>query len=281
MYYGILAAAVLMFGLQFFCNDKYQSDEGSDPVSAVRLIFGSSLAGALVLFALSGFSVSLTPFTLIMSVATAADFMVMIYCSTLALGKTSLSVYSMFSQIGGMAIPFVAGIAFYGEEMTLGKGICIILVLGAVLATVRGSCGGGLIYCFGIFAFNGLLGILSKIYEESQHSKASVLDYSVWTALIAAVISGVILLFMKGGTSRINRRSALLIGGYGALNKVGNYLLLVSLARLPASVQYPMVTGGVIITSTLLSYFTPKKPGVREYLSLLLALLGIAALVLV
>ena len=282
MYYGILAAAVLMFGLQFFCNDKYQMTGGTSARSAINLIFGGSLVGAAVLFALSGFSVTLTSYTLIMSLITAVDFMVMIYCSTMALGKTSLSVYSLFSQLGGMILPFIAGIMAYGEPMTVGKGICIAAVFASVILTVkRGESKGGIVYCFIIFIFNGVLGILSKIYEEAEYTKAPVLDYSVWTAAIAAIIAGVILLFMKKDGSGFNAKATLWMGGYGMLNKVGNFLLLVSLAHLPASVQYPMVTGGVIVVSTLLSYFTPKKPGSREYLSLILALIGIAALVMI
>ena len=282
MYYGILSAAVLMFGLQFFCNDKYQEINGSTRRSAVSLIFVSSLVGALVLFALSGFTVQITAYTLLMAAVTAVDFVVMIYCSTMALGKTSLSVYSMFSQLGGMILPFIAGIMVYGEPMTYGKAICIAAVFVAVLLTVQGGDKkGGLMYCFGIFIFNGVLGILSKMYEESEYAKASVLDYSVWTALIAAVLAGAVLLFMKKDGPTFNLKATLYMGGYGVLNKVGNYLLLVSLAHLHASVQYPMVTGGVIVVSTLLSYFTSKKPGLREYASLILSLIGIAALVLV
>ena len=70
------------------------------------------------------------------------------------------------------------------------------------------------------------------------------------------------------------------MAGYGVLNKVGNFLLLISLAHIDASVQYPMVTGGVMIVSTLLSYFTPKKPGRREYAALALSLVGIMMLVI-
>ena len=281
MYYGILFAAVVMFGLQFFCNDKYQEIRGTSRRSAVELIFGSSLAGAVILFAIAGCNIALTPFTLLMSGVTAFIFIVMIYCSTMALGKTSLSVYSLFSQLGGMLLPFVAGILIYGEPMTAGKGICIAAVLVSVLLTIRpGEGKGGIGYCFVIFLFNGLLGIISKMYEEAEYAKASVLDYSVWTAFIATVVTGAALLLMKKEKA-FGVKPALLVGGYGALNKVGNYLLLVALTHLPASVQYPMVTGGVIVVSTLLSYFTPKKPSVKDYLSLVFALVGIMALVLI
>ena len=71
------------------------------------------------------------------------------------------------------------------------------------------------------------------------------------------------------------------MAGNGVLNRVANYLLLLSLAFLPASVQYPMITGGVMIVSTLLSYFTPNKPKLKEWLSVALSFAGIMIMVLV
>jgi len=62
---------------------------------------------------------------------------------------------------------------------------------------------------------------------------------------------------------------------------VANYLLLLSLAQLPASVQYPMVTGGVMIVSTVIALFTHKKPGKRELFSVLFAFAGILAVTLI
>ena len=68
------------------------------------------------------------------------------------------------------------------------------------------------------------------------------------------------------------------MAGNGVLNRVANYLLLLSLAFLPASVQYPMITGGVMIVSTLICFFGKNKPTKKELLSLLFAFAGMLAL---
>ena len=70
------------------------------------------------------------------------------------------------------------------------------------------------------------------------------------------------------------------MGAYGLFCAVGNYLLLLALRTLPATAQYPFVTGGVMILSTVYSCFSSQKPGKRELIAVLLALLGIAALLL-
>ena len=183
-----------------------------------------------------------------------------------------------------MALPFAAGLVFFGEAMTLGKGICLVAVFAAMLLTVEkggSSSSGGGIYCIGIFIFNGMSGVLSKTYEASSYSKTPVSDYSVWSALMTVALALIVLFFLREkDKKKIPAPAFGWMAGYGALNKVANFLLLVSLAHIDASVQYPMVTGGVMVVSTLLSYFTPKKPGRREYIALALSLVGIFMLVI-
>jgi len=45
-----------------------------------------------------------------------------------------------------------------------------------------------------------------------------------------------------------------------------------------ASVQYPMVTGGVMIVSTVISCFGKNKPSVKELASVGLAFIGMLTL---
>lgn len=50
---------------------------------------------------------------------------VKIICSLKAPEKVNLSIYSFFTMLGGMMLPFFAGIAFYNESMTVAKAICV------------------------------------------------------------------------------------------------------------------------------------------------------------
>ncbi len=67
----------------------------------------------------------------------------------------------------------------------------------------------------------------------------------------------------------------------GTGNKVANFLLVIALSHVDASVQYPMVTSGVMIISTLLCFFGPKKPSRRELLSVFVGFAGMLALFLI
>ena len=67
--------------------------------------------------------------------------------------------------------------------------------------------------------------------------------------------------------------------GNGVLNKVANFLGLLALTTLPATVQSPFTTGGIIIISTMIAVLMHQKPSRRELLSVGLAFVGMVILV--
>lgn len=278
----MVMAAVVMFGLQFFCNQQYERECKSGLSASMMFIFGGAVAGLVVLLAVNGFKWEFTPFTVLMASLAALDGMAFSFCSLKALGKINLSLYSLFSMLGGMVLPFCLGVFFFDEQFTFGKAICLVAVIAALFLSVeKGEGKGGTVYYIGVFVFNGLSGVISKFFQASELPKTSEAAYSVWTAVMTALISGVILIFvLKKSPLKLNAKALISMAGNGILNRVANFLLLLSLAYLPASVQYPMITGGVMIVSTLLGYFTPNKPKMREWISLALSFAGIMALVL-
>lgn len=281
MHYVLVTLAVMMFGVQFFCSQQYEREAGSNMAASTFLIFGSNILGAIVLFIGNGFRLSCTFFTFVLALITAVNMLLSSICSQKALGQISLALYSLFCMLGGMVLPFVVGIIFYEEELTVGKILCLLFVLAALLMTLerkekgRKKIRSGIPFYIGIFVSNGLAGVLSKIYQSSEYAKADEISYSIWSGLLAAMLAGAIWFSLKEKRVSVSLRSILSMAGSGVLNKVANLLLLFSLAHLSASVQYPMVTGGVIIVSTVFSYFTPKKPVWRDWVACALAFIAI------
>jgi len=281
MYYGIIMIAVLMFSMQFLFNQRFQQEYGSGLKPLLVFFLGYNVSGLLVLLIINGFRVEFTWFTLMMAVLYAINSLTLSYCSFKAFEKVNLSVYSLFSQLGGMMLPFFAGVMLFDEKLTAGSVVCFALVLISLLFTVkRGSGKSYVIYYIGIFVLNGMSGVLSKWFAASTLEKTSSAGYSILSAAVATVAAAIALCFDKGDRLRLSARGACNMLGYGVLNKIGNYLLLIALVHLPASVQYPMVTGGVMICSTVICFFTHQKPGKREIASLVLSFVGILTLVL-
>ena len=118
MYYGIIMAAVTMFAFQFLFNRQYEKLCGNTLRAAAVFSLGTSLAGFVILLALNRFRVEFTLFSFLIALAAAVNNLLYSYCSIKALGKINLSLYSVFAMLGGMTLPFIAGIAFFDEAPT-------------------------------------------------------------------------------------------------------------------------------------------------------------------
>ena len=286
MYYGLIILSVLMFGGCFALNDVYQKMRGSSVKVSVQFTLISSLAGLVALLVINGMKFEFTWFTFIMSLCmTFVGFMVS-YCGFKALGIINLSLYSLFSMLGGMALPFLQGIIFYGESITVAKVVCFALICVALLLTVEkdGKKNNGVIYYIGIFVLNGMSGVLSKIFTEAPYEKASPEGYSILICICTVVIAAIVLLLFfnkKTDEPKVNFKNTLVGSVNGITNKIANFLLVVALMHVDASVQYPMVTGGVMIVSTAICFFGKNKPSQKEILSVGVAFLGMLALFLI
>ena len=131
-----------------------------------------------------------------------------------------------------------------------------------------------------MFVLNGMAGVISKAFQSAPYEKCNAAVFSIWMAIVGAVISGVVLIFMRKSIVKPNKNAVLCTVGYGVLNKIANYLLLVALAVLPASVQYPFVTGGTMVVSTVISALCGQKPSKKEIFAVALSFAGIIILVL-
>ena len=247
----------------------------------------SAVAGVVVLLLVNGFQVHFTFGSVLISFFAAVNTIVLSYCGIMALGTINLSLYSLFMMLGGMMLPFWQGIFFYGEKLTVAKIICFVLICIALLITLeRGeSKRKAIIYYIAIFILNGMSGVFSKIFVSLPDNTATPGDYSIalalWTGLLACLLLAIF--FRKkqdDGVPPLTWKSALVSASSGGINKIANYCLTIALLHVDASVQYPMVTGGVMIVSTITAFLTPNKPKAREIISVAIAFVGLLVLFL-
>ncbi len=285
MYYGLIILSVVMFGGCFALNDVYRRLRGSALKVSLQFSMSSSLAGLVVLLIINGFRVEFTWFTLVMALLTALNGFGFTFCAFKALGSINLSLYSLFSMLGGMVLPFLQGILFYGEDITVAKVVCFVFICVALALTVeKGEKKKGTIYYIGIFTLNGMSGVLSKIFASSTLDKTSSAGYSILSAMCSVVIAALLLLLFfrkKGDTPPVTLASTAVSAMGGITNRIANFVLVIALAHVDASVQYPMVTGGVMIVSTLICFFGANKPSKKEIISVALAFIGLLTLFLI
>jgi drug/metabolite transporter (DMT)-like permease len=275
-----------MFGGSFALKDEYRKLRGSEVKTSFQYALTGGIGGLIFLCIINGISLKFTPFTLIMAAFSAINGFLFSLCSFKALGKTNLSVYSLFSMLGGMVLPFLQGILFYGEPLTVAKSVCFALIVLSLSFTIqKGNKSGGFIYYAGVFVFNGMSGVITKIFTSAPYPKASATDFSMWATIVSLVISLIVLLtvFRKKSAEEKPQTfiSETICVSSGTINKIGNLLLVIALAHVDASVQYPMVTGGVMIMSTIISLLGKNKPTIKQIVSVGIAFVGLLALFLI
>ncbi|MBR7133019.1 MAG: hypothetical protein IKD04_05750 [Clostridia bacterium] len=278
--YGLLTCATIMFGFMFFFSDMFRKNYGSGLKPSLIVNLGGSAFGLLVLLLIKGFVFEFSVFALIMSMVSTVNNLLFSLCSLKALSKINLSLYSLFTMLGGMILPFLSGILFHNELFTLNKLICIIVIILALSLTVeKGKKSSGTLYYMGIFVFNGMSAVIAKLYQALPFSKISSAGYSILKTVVTILICAILLLFVKGDKKKINWKVIVAMAGNGTLSHTANWLVLVALYTLPASVQYPFITGGTMIVSTVISFFGNKKPKPKEVFAVALSFIGILLLI--
>ena len=239
MYYAIILLSVTMFGGCFAPNDIYRKLRGNSLKISMQFSLMGSLAGLVVLLVINRFRLEFTVFTLIMALLSALNGFAFTFCSFKALGSINLSLYSLFSMLGGMALPFIQGIAFYGEKITLAKSVCFLLICIALLLTVeKDKKRNGALYYIGIFIFNGMSGVLSKFFASAPLRKTSAAGFTMLISICTVVISSVSLSFFFNNSKDKTKPSLLSItisSLNGITNKTANFVLVIALAHVDAS----------------------------------------------
>ena len=285
MYYALIMLSVAMFGGCFALNDVYRRIRGSSIKISLEFSLVGSLASFVVLMLANGFKLEFTPFTLIMAILASLNGFAFTFCSFKALDRINLSLYSLFSMLGGMMLPFLQGILFYGEKMSLAKWLCFLFITVALILTLeKGERKKGTVYYVCIFMLNGMSGVLSKFFSEADFAKTSATGYTNLISICSMVISTVLLMtFFRNKIvgEKIFFTGVAVGAASGIANRIANLVLVMALSHVDASVQYPMVTGGVMIVSTLISFFGENKANKKEVLSIIVAFIGLLILFVV
>ena len=135
-FYLLVILSTCIFGSNFMLENQYQRRCGSGIRSSLVYSLIGSSAGLLVLLIVNGFKFEFTVATLCVALLVTINGLVYTFCSLRALGIINLSLYSVFAMLGGMVLPFLQGILFYGEKITVAKAVCFLFITFALVLTV-------------------------------------------------------------------------------------------------------------------------------------------------
>ncbi len=304
IYYLFIFTALVLLSLQFAANKEYGVLCGTSAESSIVFTTYAGFASAvipLIYAVVSHEGITATPYSLIMA------FLIGLFsCTYTVIGFKimelgSLSVYTMFLMLGGMLLPYLFGIIWLKESVSVARVIGIILLILSLtfpVAARKESDKSGtlfIILCLSVFILNGGVGIVSKLHQVSDtFPKSGTASFSFFSNMANGILSGIFLTIthLKNRSLKQNVDStvstentptkhtgrnkllkvAAVIAAYALFNGVSYTLQLVSAGMVPASVMYPMMTGGSVVLTAVAGFvFFREKPDKTSLMGLILS----------
>ncbi len=286
-----IISALLLLLSAFFASVRNVLTKGFAPFSFKRreffgiqaTIFGVGSIALLIvnLFTFKG----LSAFTLFLALI----YGVLLVCAqwfyTIALsnGKTAIcaTIYSF-----GFLIPTLSGAIFWKEQITI-LGFCGILIAIPVLVisgiSKKSSCENSTSNSYFLpliiaLICSGGLGVVQKVQQGSDFSNQTN-SFILVAFTFCFIISLLFFLFLKKGSSKIQRKNLISCSVIGIFFATCNLLNTYLAGRLNSSVFFPAINIGSILFSLILGLIIYKEKPTKK--DLIVLLLSITSIVLV
>lgn len=297
-YYIFILIALVLLSLQLTANKEYGILCGNSTKSSMIFSTCTGFASGiipLVYAAISHEKITATPYSLFMA------FLIGVFCCTYmsiglkVMGLGSLSVFTMFLMLGGMLLPYLFGVIWLKEPVSAARIIGVILLAASLVFPVMARKESGksgalfLILCLSVFLLNGGIGIVSKLHQVSEtYAKSGTASFSFLSNAANGTLSGILLIITlikekkKGAETETESHSpakkvkilpvVVVLAAYALCNGISYTLQLLSAGKVPASVMYPMMTGGsVVLTAVAGLVFFHEKPDKISLIGLILS----------
>lgn len=308
MYYAMLIGASFLFGSQFMVTKAFEKNYGKTVRASLSFSLLYSLFAGVIFFIIklvsSGTVFNLNPFSLCMAFGLSLVNILSsaIGIKTLALGD--IAVYSLFLMLGGMIVPFFAGIVFLKESVSvcnlIGVAIMIIALCLPVFFGKQNKNAGEAqtdgdtkkktsvffyVLCVFLFILNGLSSTLSK-FNSVREGAALGAEFTFYTYGIQFVISLAAFalttaLGKSDKTQNEEKQPGILFrpvaigcgAAFGAVNGTAFLMSSVAAEHVVAVAQYPLITGATILFSSLLAFlFYREKPTALQLVQIVISL---------
>ena len=284
-HYKLVILATVLLAVAFAFQKRYQQKQGTD--LKVGLTFNAvvGLVTAILFWGVNGFAVKFSFYAIIMAACMSICLLSYTILGFKVLKEGNMAFYTMFLMTGGMVVPYVWGVLFLNESLSVLRVLGLLIIVAAIIlsncSTVK-STPGTLGLCIVIFFLNGGCSVISKLCQiPGAYGVVEATEFVMWTGITRFLLCSAVLLILKFKTHQENgeksdfRAVLPIIVGSAVVSGISYMLQLIGAANLPATVLYPIVSGGSIIFSTIAGILCFKeKPGTFQKISVALCFIG-------
>jgi len=287
--YLLLILADILLAMSFSLKKVYQKTKGASVKSGFYFSMINAFFSVIVFTCINGFSIAVTPYSLIITILKTAVGNAYTIIGFYILKSGTMALYTMFLMTGGMIVPYLWGLIFLDETFSvLRTAALIVIIIAVILSNYEGKKANKkqLILCIAVFILNGFVSVFSKIHQiETNYEKVSTTEFGLLGSIVSLVSSCILYLIFNNKTNRSDNKAEATIKDkllmYGMflllaiIGSVSSILQLNGAVNIPATVLYPVITGGTILFSTLAGMiFFKEKLNKRTYISVALCFIG-------
>lgn len=282
-FYLLVLIADVLLALTIACQQKYQAKAGTSVKSSLLYTILTSVISAAIFFVINRFTVRITLFSVICASLFSVVFMLRLFVGFHIMKSGNVSLYTLFLMSGGMVVPYIYGTIFLHEELNPIRIVGLLLIVVAITVTHLSKDKidrKQFTLCIVVFLLNGASSVISKIHQVSAASEIVQSSDFVFLVMISNVIISLLVLLLKkeksADKSIVSIKPVILIIFIAAIADGISYLFqLFGATNLPATVLYPLVTGGTIILSPLMGFIICKeKICLKQWMGIALSFLG-------
>ena len=281
-YYLMVITATILLSFDLVISKKYQEIENVSIISGLKYNAWNGLFTAFIfLFFLHG-QLEFSLFSIILAFLMALCGIIYSILGFRILKNENMSLYSIFLMSGGMLLPFLFGIFFLDEKLSVLRFCGVIVILFAIILANKSKnmfSKSQLLLCFAVFVLNGFVSVISKIHQiDVENNSISPLAFVMYSGIGKFIFSSVVLGNKQRNAKNrflVSKRAMFLIISSAIVGGVSYLLQLISASNLPATVLYPLVTGGSIVFSALMGrIFYKEKLSEQHIIGILLCCMG-------
>lgn len=283
--YFLVILADILLAATFVFQKKYQLKMGTSFKAGLVYNLMMGLFSSVIFLFVNKFHIEFSWFSIGMATVFTCAIMMYIFLSFMIMKKGNMSLYTLFLMSGGMTVPYVWGVAFLDEDLTLFRTLGLLLIIGAIVifnSDVKKIDKKQVLLCVAVFFLNGISSVSSKLHQINPVSEiVTSSDFSFIVMVVKTVFSAVLMFvfrnkFKSEETAKLPIKAVIPVVILAAAADGFSYMLqLMGASNLPATVLYPLVTGGSVILSAIAGLVVYKeKLNLRQWLGIALCFAG-------
>lgn len=263
-YYIMLAAAAVGTAGNFALTKVYQQTMGNAARESTIFNMLVGFYSTVVFWIVGGFKIECTTYSLLMAflMSLFVGIYTMIGFKIMSMG--SMTVYTVFLMLGGAVVPYIYGVLFLNEAVTFVNVIALLLVIAAVmLNSIEKNAGKQsakfILLCFIVFLLNGAVSVVSKMHQvEIRYQVVSADAFVLLKSVVRFIFFATLIPFCSkkaDTTAKLSAKMYVVMICSAAISGFAYMLQLVAASYIPATVLYPIITGGTIVGTALFDKF--------------------------